>query len=222
MTPDEIARCDECIEMLLWQWGHGGQNDTQAIKDLTAMIRKNLGLSEADPKNVGPLLVQIDKLANKLMVSSSPFIMDLVSANSVIEERIAELQGFVEYRAVIFSQKLAGDLPMIWVNRYWLRRLLDIVIDNSLEAMEKSSKKELSISTGVVDGKVRIFIQDTGKGISKKVLSELFKKPHVDGKLGRGRGAYVARLIANLYGGSIDVASTNSKGTAIVIWMPIP
>ncbi len=222
MMPDEIARCNQCIDMILWQWGHGGQNNTQAIKELTVLIRKNLGLSASDPTNVGPLLARIDKLADKLMVSSSPFIIGLESANSVIEERVAELQENAGYRSVVFHKKLARDLPGIAVNRDWFRRLLDIVIDNALEAMQGSSRKNLSLATARVDGKVRISIQDTGRGIPVEVLSELFRKPHVDGNLGRGRGAYVAQLIANLYGGSIEVAGTNSKGSTIVIWMPIP
>jgi sensor histidine kinase regulating citrate/malate metabolism len=110
--------------------------------------------------------------------------------------------------------------PAVTANLLWLDRLLDILIDNALHAMRVIKKKTLSINTSVEKKMVRIRIHDTGRGIDSKKLTNLFDKPHAFGKDGSGRGIYVARLITDIYGGSIAVETTNNTGTALIVRLP--
>ncbi|MDP3093317.1 MAG: ATP-binding protein [bacterium] len=75
--------------------------------------------------------------------------------------------------------------------------------------------------------KVVIEIKDTGAGISKQDLKELFRsfsRGQADGKYwteGAGLGLYIAQKFVRLHGGDIRVESAGkNKGTSFYIELP--
>ena len=68
-------------------------------------------------------------------------------------------------------------------------------------------------------------IEDTGPGISKEQLPNLFQKFQKAGALsdtpGLGLGLYISRLIINLSGGKIWVNSEVGKGSTFSFSLPV-
>ncbi|MBC8492766.1 MAG: GHKL domain-containing protein [Chloroflexi bacterium] len=100
--------------------------------------------------------------------------MEQVALNSLIEKRIYELQGRSPYEAVSFHLSLDPNASVLRANSIWLRRLLDILIDNAIDAMRETTKKYIGISTMTSEQGVTISVSDTGKGITDQLGSSLF------------------------------------------------
>jgi len=213
--------CIFCLEVMLWAWGHGLTNKAQALLGQTTAIRTNLRHVPDELHNIMERLNKIDQIVQEITELPSPFKMERVPLNGLITTRIGNLSQRVPYDAIAFQISVDPKEPPVRANPRWLYRMLDILIDNAVEAMSNSAKKEINIETVVIDQGVRLTITDTGTGINKHVLQNLFQKPQTLRSENRGRGLYIVQLITDIYGGNIKVYDTNPSGTTIVIWLPL-
>jgi hypothetical protein len=94
-----------------------------------------------------------------------------------------------------------------------MRQLLTIFLDNAIKYSNEESNITMNIS------KDKISIIDTGIGIEKSKLEQLFERYYqVDGtKNGYGLGLCIAKYIADAHGYKILVNSVPNKGTDIHI-----
>jgi signal transduction histidine kinase len=123
---------------------------------------------------------------------------------------------------------LAPDLDSVATIRAseeWIRRGLEIVVDNAAQAMldQASAHRQLTARTRLKNGAVEILVRDTGPGIPEGIKDRLFREP-VDkprGSRGAGIGLLLARTIFETYQGTIGVFDTGPSGTQIAIRLPV-
>jgi two-component system OmpR family sensor kinase len=74
-------------------------------------------------------------------------------------------------------------------------------------------------------GRVVVAISDYGIGIPATDLDRLFERYHrgsnVSGIVGTGVGLYLVKMVVDLHGGSVEVDSTEGKGSRFTIGLPI-
>ena len=112
-------------------------------------------------------------------------------------------------------ERITGD-------KYNLEQLFKNLILNAIEAMERSSQKQLMIKTfyETYADSVVIRIIDTGCGISEEYMDTLFT-PYVTSKeQGTGLGLCVVKNIVEKHGGKINVMSKPNAGTTFTIRLP--
>jgi signal transduction histidine kinase len=222
MADDHIdCICAQCLELLVWAWGHGIPSKTQALLDEVRAIRLKLEMPSPHSNDISARLDHVEDIVEKIAGLSSPFQLEQVSINSLVTERVEKLQQMEAYQTVIFQLDLEPSTLVVRANSTWLRRLLDILIDNAVDATRERAKKQIRISTGLSERGVRIAVSDTGGGIAGQFVPSLFAKPLVLQTGGRGRGMYIARLLVEIYGGQIEVEHTGPTGTTMVVWVPL-
>lgn len=107
-----------------------------------------------------------------------------------------------------------------WIDGSQIRRVLDNVLLNAVEAMPDGGV--ISVTKHSVDGKFIIQVSDTGIGIPEVVIPNLFErkfyttKPH-----GLGLGLSYCKRTLESHGGSIMVDSVLGKGTIFTIEIPL-
>lgn len=100
-----------------------------------------------------------------------------------------------------------------------MRRVFVNIISNASDAMQDGG--ELTITTGPKDGTVNICFIDTGIGIDKETLKEIFEPFVSKGKKkGIGLGMSIAKRFVEDHGGRIEVKSKVGKGTTVSIHLP--
>jgi signal transduction histidine kinase len=72
-------------------------------------------------------------------------------------------------------------------------------------------------ATSGADGEVIINISDTGTGISKKEINDIFKPFFTTKERGVGLGLAICQKIIKEHGGQIRVKSIPAQGTAFII-----
>jgi signal transduction histidine kinase len=163
----------------------------------------------------------MDQIIKEIEDIPSPFELEQVSPNALIMERIKQLREREPYDTVSITVNLDPSPALVSANSVWLRRVLDILIDNAVDALGASVQRQIGVSTSVDEQGVSIDVSDTGTGIDINLLSTLFQRPSVLSPSGKGRGLYIARLIVDLYGGKITVKDTGPKGTTVATWLPL-
>ena len=108
------------------------------------------------------------------------------------------------------------DLGTIVINAPRIRRVLDNLIRNALEAMPEGG--ELTIAAD--DAIVRIEVSDTGVGIHEENLKRLYDPFYSSKHGGMGLGLAFCKQTIEAHGGSIAVESELGEGTSFVVTLP--
>jgi signal transduction histidine kinase len=104
------------------------------------------------------------------------------------------------------------------LNRSLFAWVIENLIKNAVDAMEGKGDIKIRILK-VNEGNIAIDITDSGKGLSKSKVDEIFKPGYSTKKRGWGLGLTLAkRIVENYHGGKIFVKETEiNKGTTFRI-----
>ncbi len=116
-----------------------------------------------------------------------------------------------------FSLKAVGNAAA-------LRQILTNLISNAIKFNRDHGS--VRITCQAVDDKAVLSIIDTGPGIRKEELENVFNKFYrargSEGVPGSGLGLYIAKLLAEAMGGSISMASSFGEGSTFSLFLERP
>ena len=145
-----------------------------------------------------------------------------IQLNDILEEELSLLYHNLFFKhQVKVHRDLASSLPLLRGSYMDFSQALSNLIQNSLEAMENSRRKELILRTRVQGRQVLVTIQDTGCGIPEEAKPRLFE-PSFTTKGGRhaGLGLFVARRLLAPYGASFHYSSKEGE-TVFEVSFPV-
>lgn len=146
-----------------------------------------------------------------------------VDLNRIIERELDffKLDRFFKYD-VEKQVNLSNDLPRFPGNPLQIKQIVDNLLKNSLDAMEGSLKKRLTIETGCENSAIVIRVSDTGEGIAEEDLSRIFSPDFTTKPIGKGTGLGLAsvKAMVEAYSGEIKVESVKGRGTTFTIRLP--
>lgn len=166
-------------------------------------------------------------------------------AHVEIEDLYAELKRFIKNllpTPVSFNtafdelsfQNMAGKTTLK-INQNKLFQIIINIVNNAIYAMELRGELTFEINAATVSPKdaarldilpgeyARIYFQDNGCGMDKKVLRSAFEpfystKPPGEGT---GLGLAISNQMIKDWGGSIDVLSEKGKGSTFILYLPL-
>lgn len=150
-------------------------------------------------------LISMENLIDDTLIQSRPMLKDIPQKTGILIEIV----------------KNYNNSKLILGNSSELRSVIYNILKNSVEAMPKGGI--INISTFSKLNNVEIIINDTGKGMDKKVINKIFQPFYTTKgfELGRGLGMSGAYHIMKEHKGLISVESSLGKGTSIKIEIPI-
>src|ERR1700690_318120 len=114
---------------------------------------------------------------------------------------------------------LDEDLPHPQADRVLLRRALENLVLNSLDAM--STGGTLTVRTSQHNGMVRLEVTDTGAGLTPEECARLFTPYYTSKRHGTGLGLAIVQSVASDHGGKIAVESEPGAGATFRIELPV-
>lgn len=97
-------------------------------------------------------------------------------------------------------------------------RIISNLFNNSYEAL--TDKRLISVRLSVLDNKLKLEIEDTGKGIPENRIQDVLGGMSMKHS-GLGFGLSGAIKLLKNWSGSLELASKLSKGTSITLLFPI-
>lgn len=144
-------------------------------------------------------------------------ISDVIDRWQLYQSATEDRNGTIKFRRNLFSEYCLS----VRANGQRLRKVLNILVDNAIEAMADLPIKDLTIVSEFRNNGARILVRDTGRGIPSEVQPLLLKEEIPKPQGGMGTGLLVAKDIIEAYGGKIGVVATGIRGTTMMIWLPL-
>lgn len=114
---------------------------------------------------------------------------------------------------------LQSDLPTVLVDRESLRGALLNLILNAQQAMPGGG--QLTVSTEATSRGVAIHLIDTGRGMDRGTLAQIFDAFYSTKSGGSGLGLPTTKKIVEAHGGRISVQSEPGHGTQFTVELPV-
>ena len=141
----------------------------------------------------------------------------LYKLSSIVDEIVEYMRIRIPTTIEIIVQKKDGEIP-INLNKELIQWVLENMIKNSIDSIEKKGKIKLEINW---QGKANLKISDTGSGIEKELQSKVFDAGVSTKKRGWGIGlSLTKRIIEKYHKGRIKLLNSSKNGTEFLIEIP--
>ena len=141
----------------------------------------------------------------------------LYKLSSIVDEIVEYMRIRIPTTIEIIVQKKDGEIP-INLNKELIQWVLENMIKNSIDSIEKKGKIKLEINW---QGKANLKISDTGSGIKKELQSKVFDAGVSTKTRGWGIGlSLTKRIIEKYHKGRIKLLNSSKNGTEFLIEIP--
>lgn len=169
---------------------------------------------------------RMDALINDLLAFAKLSHADLPLEDFALEDKVervrAELEG--ELRARNAVVRIRGPLGSVRANRTVLRQVITNLLSNAIKFVDPGIQPQVEIWAEANEGRVRVYVQDNGIGISpdhQEKIFELFQRLHDQSTYpGTGVGLAIVRKAMERMGGSVGLQSVPGKGSRF--WIELP
>lgn len=202
---------------------HEIRNPLNAIQGAASYIRKNFRgiLLTEFLKIINDELSRINKLTTNLLnfarpITPNPSPSDI---NLIVNNTIDLIRSEFEEKGVDLIADLDGSLPGAYVDSNQIKQLLLNLLINALDATDPGGS--VRIVTSSSNGKIMVSIIDSGKGIKKEDIKNIFNPFFTTKTSGTGLGLSIAERIAKEHGGEITVESNEGRGSRFCLHIPL-
>ncbi len=230
----ESARADDDQKKFVANVSHDFRSPLTSIKGyLEAMLDGTIP-PEMHEKYLGIVLNETErlrKLTNSLLtlnnLNTAGMLLDIseFDINSVIRSVVATFEGTCIKKAIAIELILSGDELYVKADCDKIKQVLYNLIDNAIKFSHPDSF--IKIETSEKKNKVFVSVKDTGIGIPKDQLNQVFERFYKTDlsrgkdKKGTGLGLSITREIIRAHGENINVISTEGVGTEFIFSIPI-
>ncbi|MBT1446124.1 cache domain-containing protein [Shewanella sp. JM162201] len=206
---------------------HEINNPTAVILGNMELLRSELGDDARRVDEEIDLVIQqvgrISTIIRSLLQYSRPgefnAPLEMHQITPIIEEMLVLVRHSIKRQEVVLIQELNASCP-VEVNRPQLLQVLINLVVNAAHAMDGKGRIWIRTSDWVVRDEpvgVKIDIEDEGCGIAPELLGRIFDPFYTTRKDGTGLGLSLSYGIIKRIGGTIEVSSTQGKGTVFTI-----
>jgi signal transduction histidine kinase len=164
-------------------------------------------------------LIRVDKIVEEFLLSTKanvPFVFE--NLYNTVEEVVTILKEKADSKGIRIINTV--DVSMrIQCQKERLKQAFYNVILNGIEAIDKNGAIEVSAEQRT--GNINIYIKDSGTGIKKEEIHNIFEYYYTTKDKGIGLGLPISYMIIKDHDGDIKVISDEGHGTTFIITMPV-
>jgi len=224
LLDEEVERGKSALlEEMATGLAHEIRNPLGAIKG-AAQYLKSEEEGDRNHKLLNVIIEETDRLdgvMSRFLNYANPYSMnaDMQDINRIVEKVIAILKTTPLPDNTVIETHLDYDIPAVRADGEQILQVVMNVALNGIEAMPDGGQLSLATTRIMGDGdrSVEIAIRDTGSGMNRKELNNIFKPFFTTKKKGTGLGLSICSRIIRNHGGRIDVESQPDRGTSFFI-----
>ncbi len=200
--------------------------------DAEVLLRHREGLPPDDTDLLEDIVVETEHLSAiasslltlaRLDAGAQHIERDVVNLSEVGANALRRVQAFAGERGILLEQSFDPQVVVLGDARL-LEQLVILLLDNAIKYNRPGGR--VMLRTVLAGGEARLEVHDTGEGIPPEHLARLGERFYRVDKArsreagGAGLGISIARGIASANGGSLELASTPSRGTMAAVRLP--
>ena len=229
----ELKGIDNLRKELISNVSHDLRTPVASIQGYaeTLLIKKDTIKTEERERYLNIIYNSCERL--KKLVSDL-FDLSKLQTNQVKLNRepfsLAELVSDVANKYRFISQKkeisintiISKDIPVVEADVSLIDRVIQNLMDNAIRFCNEGDYINLEVEHAS-PGSIKLSIADSGKGINREMLPHIFERYYKgkDYNDSSGLGLAIVKKIIDLHETSIEVKSTEGKGTTFTFELPI-
>lgn len=192
----------------------------QEDPQLSPEARQRIATVEAQIERTSRIIQDLLVYARKPELVLSP-----LDVNECLRECVTLLQPEMDRRQVAPILVLGSSLPKVEADQQQLQEVFCNLIENALDAMPKGGRLTIRTVSQTLFGadQISVEIRDTGEGITREHLPQIFQPFFTTKQAGRGTGLglAIAHETVRAHRGQITVDSEPGKGARFTIFLPV-
>lgn len=230
----EIARSEDNQKKFVANVSHDFRSPLTSIRGyLEAMLDGTIP-PEMHEKYLNIVLNETDrltKLTNSLLtlnnLNTKGMVLELTNfdINKIIRNTVATFEGTCEKKTISISLILTGNVMMVHADITKIQQVLYNLLDNAIKFSHNGST--ITIETREKHNKLFLSVKDTGIGIPKDSLKQIFDRFYKTDlsrgkdKRGTGLGLSITKEIIHSHGENINVISTEGVGSEFIFTLAL-
>ncbi len=178
-------------------------------------------------RNTERLISMVDDLLtlSKLEDKGGRLQIEKVDLKELTGNMIKLFKPVIRAKKLSISSNIEENIPKIEADTYKIEQMLINLIDNAIKYTEKGGI-DISVKS-MFANKIKIEINDSGIGIKKEELNNIFERFYVVNKArsrqygGTGLGLSIVKHIVMLHKGEIEIDSKLGLGTRLAVILPV-
>lgn len=147
-----------------------------------------------------------------------------VNIREVVETLCSEYHPGQTESPIHFSRQIATDLAA-WCDPHGCKQILGCLIANAIRAQREQDRPihvRIEARRDRARGRIKITVEDAGPGIPKDTAEEIFECFYTTDPDGTGLGLPIARRVAEMNGGSLELDAIPSTlgGACFILRLP--
>jgi two-component system nitrogen regulation sensor histidine kinase NtrY len=203
------------------QINHDIKNGLTPIRNV---LRHLSQIAEKEPASLGAIYAErkgtlessveyLDQLARTYAKLSPALGRALTDPRPILREVAASVS------AATMDLRVSDTLPSVRADAVVLRRIVENLVSNATEALE-GKPGTISLGAAATNGRVRITVSDTGRGMTKQELDRAFDDFFTTKESGTGLGLSVVRRLVTDLGGSVRAETAPGQGSTFTVEIP--
>jgi signal transduction histidine kinase len=202
---------------------HEIRNPLNSISLFTQLLRDGIN----DPEKLEyteKILKEVDRVDDtlrKLLDTAKRPIYEItdVSIESVIRNALESFNPQTSTQGIRVKFTCSGNMPELKADPSELGQIFTNLLLNAIHEMPDGG--ELTVELKQENNDAIILVSDSGKGIPKENLPNIFDPFFTTKNRGTGMGLSVVLRIVKNYGGRIEVARSDERGTTFMVRLPL-
>jgi len=187
---------------------------------LSAEVQGFLGTITDSARHMGTML---DALLELSRVGTVAVQLGPVALQEVLQGVVDGMGAQQAQREVRW--RIAPDAPVVQADAALLRLALEQVLGNALKFTRGRALAEIAVSAELLDGAVRLTVQDNGAGFNPEQAEKLFQpfvRLHSTRQFeGLGMGLALTRKALQRMGGNVAISAGVDAGCCVTLTLPI-
>ena len=167
-------------------------------------------------------VARINTRISEFLKYTRPASLDLRPLD--LRETLRDALSMVEVQAgesgVDLTFEENGQVPPVAGDRESLRSVFTNLIINGMHSMEGMGGGRLTVRLSAADGRARVGVSDTGRGIEPEHLPKIFEPYFSTKETGTGLGLAIVKKAVEEHRGTIGVESRPGEGTTFTVELP--
>jgi len=163
---------------------------------------------------------------SRMEAGMAQFQFESADLNPIIERIGAKLSPIAQRKMIDLKLNIPEGIPILKIDEEKIGQVIENLLGNALNYTPEGGEIFISLCRNWEKNTVEVSVSDTGCGIPREHLNEIFEKfKRVDDRKGSvrgtGLGLAIAKHIINAHGGSIWAESEAGKGSTFIFSLPL-
>ncbi|HEB70633.1 MAG TPA: PAS domain S-box protein [Desulfobulbus sp.] len=204
---------------------HEVRNPLSSIKGLALLLKGKFARQSNEHETAALLIQEVERMnrtISELLSFARPAPLELteVDLQPLLEQQVRLLVADAASDNIVFDLKVADDLLPVAADQDRLKQVLLNILLNGIQAMDSGGRLTVRAWNNPDNKTVVLTISDTGVGMGKETLNQVFFPYFTTKSRGTGIGLAISQKVIADHGGTIYLSSVPGEGTVVTVELP--